>query len=419
MPQNRPDPQKEVSDYLARKLGVSRAESEAMPDAIAAIVREPQAGIEALFAALNRSVPRRIEQHIQAITALVGTLVPATAERVPGTERERIESAVEEAVRLGIVRQEVFPAAEPTDRVAYLLSSAHYVSGNFDPARVPEATKASQAELIRLAYLLGQKGVRSPIRVEGRTDGMGYTPFGGHRFGVQMGHETVDLFDPRAQRYLFEHPRTLRELMDAHQRACEHSGISQPVFYEYVPNLNYKGAHTPATSRLVDDFDATWIPWHRAFTDKWKFFFDSLRTLNGRQESQIGTGWDGAGTPIMEFAGRWLFAHDVATDMGNYLRYADKLNEVNIAREAEMAALMLAEPAETVPMAFAGKAHELFVVDRLTPHAEVRVLTPMSSVPLDSKRHRLPINHPQSRILNIEMATNLRNAALSLQPRRV
>lgn len=421
MPQNRPDPQKEVSDYLARKLGVSRAESEAMPDAIAAIVREPQAGIEALFAALNRSVPRRIEQHIQAITTLVGTLVPATAERVPGTERERIESAVEEAVRLGIVRQEVFAAERPTDRVAYLLSSSHYGIADFDPAVTPPDVKQSQVELFRLAYLLNQKGVQSPMRVEGRTVGHGYTPFRGSRPVLETaGGRTVDVYSPEAQRHLFEHPETLLSVMDEHQRRSAITGMSTPVFYDYATGLDYRGAHSPATGEKLDEFARIWLPWEQQFLAKWRPFFNACPVQDGQRTARICTGWDERGTPMLEMLpNQWHPARDVAQDMAYYLRYANLLNELDVLREREMAELMLGEPADKVPMAFAGKAHELMVVRQLRPAAEVRVLTPMASIRHDSIRRTLPVNDPRCTMLHVDLAAKLHGTAISLQPRAV
>jgi hypothetical protein len=123
---------------------------------------------------------------------------------------------------------------------------------------------------------------------------------------------------------------------------------------------------------------------------------------------QIGTGWDDDGTPLLELNKKWVRASEVIVDLENYLRFADKLD---VARENEMADFMTAEPEEKVPMAFAGKAHELMVVNRLRPVMEVHVLTPSAATHLDNSRRTLPVNDPNCSILKIDMVTNMLRTA--------
>lgn len=413
-----------VQEYLAKNIGVPPAL--VSHDALAAIMREPRAGLRELFRGLG-VFPADLDHHANTLSAALaarGTKAHELPHAAPlrhegSPEAAKAEAAVEEAVKLGIVREEIFPATSKTTRVGYLLSSSHYGTHDYDPSMTPEDTKQSQAELFRLTHLLVRHGVRGPMHVEGREHGRTYRPFAKGRATVDVGDgRALDMYDPEAQRHLFDHPDALRTLMDEHQRQSRTAKIGTPVFYHYAAGMVYEGAHSAETERQLAVFD-TWLTWHDAFRAKWSFFFKTLRGQNEGDtvELKIGTGWDQNGAPLLQLAGTWITAKDVVNDMSNYLQFADLFQENDEIRETDMANYLLASPEGSVPMAFAGKGHEFMLVERLRQAMEVRVLTPMSSVRDDKLRRTLPINDPRCGLLNVDIVRKVTDAARNLKPR--
>lgn len=174
-------------------------------------------------------------------------LVIGKKENLELGEQEKVARAVEEAVAMGLVREEVFPSATPNARVGYLLSGPHYSVADHDPTLTPAHVKQSQIQFFQLCHLLAKNGVTSRMRAEGREVGKTYTAFRGLRPEMEIGGRIVDALSPEGQQFLFDHPDVLQQLMDHQQLLAKKTGMSTPVFYAYASGMNFAGAHTPQT----------------------------------------------------------------------------------------------------------------------------------------------------------------------------
>lgn len=332
-------------------------------------------------------------------------------ERAEADQLARIERAVDRAKEMGIVREEVFNTSKPKCRTAYLLSSSHYGNDDYDPNSTPEDTKQSQVQLFQLAHLLELEEVESPLFVEGRQHGRGYTPFPVMRPTIEFGGNSYDIHTPEAQQFLFDHPDELISCMDAQQPIARKYKCSTPCFYSYTTYKGISGAHSVKTAKLVTEFGETWEPWMKQYKDKYKEFWSQFPA--GQDEPtkyRVETGWGEPPQriPVVRLAGSlWWPLDHVLSEMHWYLTYADKLAELDEAREKDMCEFFIATKPECVPMGFAGKGHEFRLIDRLKDGMNVRVLTPTASIEFDNTRTKLPVNHPDAKMLNIKAVTDL------------
>lgn len=380
--------------------------------------------LEKLRAVVTANTPRiRIETlpattdvHVLSSRVAVTSDAMRTMEEAPDQLRA-VQRAVEQAVAMGIVREEVLPARIATQRRAYLLSSSHYGIHEYDPSATNPDTKATQVELFQLMHLLMQQGFQGPVFVEGRDCTQTYSPFRGQRPTVTL-HDgnAYDIHHAATQAALFQNPSLLIALMDTQQRAARIVKASTPIFYQYSAYRNFRGAHTPATEQLVKRFGEQ-VAWEHSFRAKYAFFFDAMPSVNGQTQLQVESGWDGNGTPLICLGTKWIFAQEFIQDATEYLRYADALHEVNAAREKEMADFFQSTSSATVPMGFAGKAHEFAIAEHATAHMHLHVLTPKSSTHLDHLRRTLPVNDPRCAMLRVDIMQKLLAFAQNIKPR--
>ncbi len=298
------------------------------------------------------------------------------------SEQSRVQEAVDEAVALGIIREEVIPSDTSDARDIYILSSSHYGNLDYDPKVTPQAVKNAQVQLFQLAHLLDIRGASSPIFVEGRQFGMGYNrPMRDH-----WKRDGIDLDNAEVQKELFQEPQRLIRLFDEHQKISGKTGVSTPVFYEYTGNIKIAGAHSPATDAKLIEFSTNWLPWETKLKAKYAALEAGWKGKKGEAiQVSIGTGWQ-EDKPLLEIGDKWFFAHDVRTDCENYFRFAQLLQELNTARENDVSALMQQTKPEFSPMAFMGLAHTMSVTKIVKPWAKTHILTPVSAIDKDHLR---------------------------------
>lgn len=336
---------------------------------------------------------------------------------VPPEQEQGVRRAVEQAVQMGIVHEEVHPALTSTPRKGYLLSSSHYGTYEYDPITTPGDKKQTQVELFQLMHLLAQQGYTGPVFVEGRDNTQTYSPFRGTRPKVTLAGTTYDIHDPVVQQALFENPAQLISIMDQQQRLAGQTGGSTPIFYQYSAHKNFRGAHTPATEILVRQF-GEWVKWGHSFEKKYAFFFGAFTATDGTVHVTIESGWNDQGTPLLLLGTRWMPASEFIQDAETYLRYADALHAVDIARETELADFMSMTAQGEVPLAFAGKAHEFAIAQHAVRHMNLHVLTPKSSMHLNHLRRRHPVNDARSTILRIDIMQKILAFARGIAPQK-
>ncbi len=334
------------------------------------------------------------------------------ARSIEGSDQERVREAIDEAVELGIMREEIFPSDSPHSRDVYILSGAHYGNSDFDPTTTPQHCKGSQAQFFQFAHLLQIREAQSPIFVEGRTYKMKYNePI--RQYWNQKG---IDLNDTRVQERLFKYPEELVQLMDEHQRVSGKTTISTPVFYSYASFNHIAGAHSPATEILLQEFFRIWMPWYFAFNEKYKVLTEQWKGVAGvKIEYQLPTGWDGP-RPCLEIGGNWVYADDVQKDCENLFRYAQELKKIDDAREADVSDLMQNTHPKLTPMAFMGLGHSLRVEKSIRSWATTHILTPMAAVKLDHQRSYASADDVKSSLLNLSSYQSLHHAACNVPP---
>ena len=347
------------------------------------------------------------------------TTKPAPAALPPSTEsnnlsdQQRMDHAVAEAVELGLIREEVLPANTPTDRKGYILSSSHYANHEYDPAKVDPQTRTSQIQLFQLAHIMNQHGVEGPIYCEGRKHNNSYSAFRGQKPIITVGGKDYDIHTPIAQKFLFEHPEALQEVMDQHLVRAGMSGASTPSFYAYTNYNNIQGAHTGRVEQSMNNMVSD-AKWSTDFEESFKFFTSTLG--RGTVNMNIGTGWDSQGNPALQLAGQWVLTEQIIPAIEHYLRYADRLASFDEMREEDVSTFMLHTNEDQVPSCFCGLGHTLQLSKKLQDNMNVHILTPSDSMHLDKLRRTLPINHPQAGLMNIDIFTKVLNAARAVGP---
>ncbi len=360
---------------------------------------------------------QKLLEQLATTSSRIHALAPEAMEH---PDHRSMREIVAEAVGRGILREEVFPAKTASGRPpAYLLSSSHPAPDHHRSEGSEEDTIQSQVELFQFVHLMHRKGMKTPIHVEGRMVGRGYTEFPVLRPKLERSGRTLDIHDPEAQAYLFEHPGALSILMHQYLEIAAAHRVSAPIFYAFTSYPHIEGAHSRRTEEAIQNFSSVWMPFYRTFMEKYAAFFKSnAPDQKGMTHLKLGTGWDGAGTPMMQFANQWVPSEAVIREFGGYLTYADMLTEIDTMREQELAEIFAGKPGEIVPIGFSGKAHEYLIADRVTRERALHSLTPASSVQHDHLRRRQPINDPACGLLWIDVAQKVIAAARAQTPRK-
>lgn len=360
------------------------------------------------------SHPGFVPVQIQSPTAPRVTIQTLRAPESPeAAEHARIRIAVDEAIRRGIVREEVFASPQTNARHGYLFSTRHYQNGQYDPAKTLPETKHSQAQLVQLMCLLQRHGVSSPVFLEGRQNGMGYNTLhpGIPRPQLNVNGRIVDMHDPLAQHAMSEHVEAVISVFDHIQRHAGRFGSSAPCFNQVTPYAHFKGAQAAASMGMMETMNQ-YMDWEADFRRRYDSF---LSGFNGGS-IQIETYWrPGNADPLLNLAGTLYPAAQLEADARMYLEYLAYFERFNRLREDEMAGFMRGTAADKVPMAFAGKAHELGMARRLQPTMHLHVLTPAASISADALRSQIPgddPSHPLVRLMNklIDLAAQARTA---------
>jgi len=353
------------------------------------------------------------------------TGVSASVQRMISPSAENPESAlmkevVAEAVRLGIVREEIFPAKESSALpAAYLLSSSHPAHDN-EPNTEETNTICSQVELFRLAHLIHRSGIKTPIYVEGRTLEQSYTAFPIVRPALEKSNRTIDIHDPEAQAFFFDHPDELAAVMHQYMGIAKQHQLALPIFYAFTAYPHIQGAHTKATNVLVENFFNVWLPFHAEFMNKYRPFLSGLeKNSSGMVDMKIPTGWTSDGNPVLHIGNNWITAQDLIREFEGYLTYTDAFAAVDTAREEDLADIFECKMAGEMPMGFAGKGHERRIANLVTTSRPLHVLTPTSSIQHDHLRRELPINDPKCALLYVDLAQKMIAIARSIKKRDV
>lgn len=317
----------------------------------------------------------------------------STPESPEAVEHARVRTAVDAAVAKGIVREEIFASPNPTARHGYLLSSRHYRNFQYDPQITPRATKLSQASLFQLMYLLQQEGVTSPVYAEGYFHGrpLPELPKGFRRPQLLVNNRLLDMHDPLAQRAMFHHTDAILNVFDYIQREAARFGMSGPSFDRVSTYAHIVGGHTADLEPMFEPMHA-YIDWESGFLEKYREFFGLVR----RTEVPVLARWEfGESDPYLVVGSVAYAVGPLEEGVRNVLekeRYAERFD---CAREDTMALLMNGTPAGKIPMAYAGKGHELNMVSRLKPTMHLHVLTPPGSIPDDAIRKTMPTDDPR------------------------
>lgn len=336
-----------------------------------------------------------VEKYMQRI-GMAGKDIPQPARKIRqdidatlnveaayAAEHQRIRCAVDRVVELGIVREEVFPACQPSGRSCYLFSSAHFTHLMQGRPSIADEIRSSQIELFRLLHLIHISEANSPLFVEGRERNRAYTPFRVKRPTVSTAQGEKDIWDAIAQQHLFEDHEQLHDIIKEQYDIAVHHDHSVPIFYQYVPYKGVTGGESRETNAEGASLYNEWLAWDSAFYQRYSSFLASLKDSG---KTTIATGWDENGKPVMQLAGNWLYADDIARDCENFMRYADMMRRFSEIRERDMAHFIRHTPPACVPMGFMGCAHISRLAEDVHDMFDVHVLTPTSSIAHDNKR---------------------------------
>jgi|GEM_PF-1517455 len=349
---------------------------------------------------------KNVRQKIRSITSKN----PAPVETNNVSDQQRMDRAVSIGMQQGLIREEIFPSDTPTTKNGYILSSAHYSNDEY----YLEKTRSSQIQLFQFMHLANTEGVRGPLYCEGRMQGMRYASFPSRTPQITIHGDDYDIHNPEAQKFLFEHPTALKEMMDMQLHAAEKQKTTAPIFYQYTNYANIQGAHTSRVEEKMSDMIAG-AQWSKEFSKHFAFFTKIIGS--GTVDITFETGWDKSEKPMLKLANRWIYTNEIIPLIEYYLAYADKLAEFDEMREEDMATFMLQTDENQTPLCFCGIGHTLELAKRMTDQMNVHILTPTDSVYLDNQRRILPINHPDAGLLNIDVYQKVLQVAKSVEDR--
>lgn len=343
-----------IVDFLKRRLSIGQEQGEALPDEVIAALRDdPRAGIGEVLKAVNRKeikgnrlmerageLRRALRDVRDSTRGKITETVRSTVEASPeNTEAQRVDAALEEARRMGLV--DIRDIGDPkAERRGIVIGSGHYaVERNATPPS-PDVKK-SQYQMFALADLLRKHGVLSTLYVEGVPRGVRphanimLTFPGGRRVPVQSAE---------AQDHFVRHPSDFVAFLEQRR----HDGLPA-TFYEVTSFQRVEGAHKPAVFRelnwVVDNLGIS-NDYYRDYRDPRNPTIDA-QVVDGRWKIFINN--------------RWVEPEKLYADSVAFLHVHERLEALSETREREVSDLFDEVAPGSVPMAWVGLHH----VDRI------------------------------------------------------
>ena len=400
-----------ISTWLSHRASIPAMDVKAISnDLIAEIAANPREGIKKLLgkepkAHRLRELKRLLENVVikskpEVLNSSGGASAKQATENVGGSF-ERMQRAVDEAVELGIVQQEFFPAKIPTSRTAYILASTHYDPDVRNSNYVDPLVKMSQVELFQLTVLMQRAQVPGRILVEGVQHIDAPVPRGRILLPTDAG-DSVPLQSPAQQEYFFSHPTELIQIID-HLLSTGKGHI--PLFYR-LSSFPFDGAESEETSKKAD-----------ALLQRLPRSFKFNKTLKKIEIALSAGTTAGAfdcttlekdGDTYLDFGnGCVVLARLIQEEAKAHLATMAEWNDTDNRGEEDFQTFLLHSPVDTVPIGWMGKAHGHVVAEALQNTMNVRLLTPRSSIYFDARKMRE--NRDKTR--KIDLTTRLLQAA--------
>jgi hypothetical protein len=324
-------------------------------------------------------------------------------------EHAKIRGAVEEALALGIVREEVVPSTASMGRPVYIFSSSHIPVTFGQRISLPPELILAQVQLFQLMHLLHTQKVTSPLFVEGRMYRMGYN----NTMCDRLRERGVDIMTPEKQQEFFSDPQQLTDIINEQQQLAVTQGMNAPVFYLYTSYPSIQGGHLEAVQEQAPAV-ADWENWHHRIHLKYQPLIRQLANKGkGLVQVEVESGWS-EGKPMIRIGEQWGFADDIREDCENFFRYAEIITAFNTAREEDSMELFWHTKTESVPMGFMGATHTMRVIEGIKHWAETHIITPKAAIDFDCFRSVAPANDEEKGTLNVGFYRGLHRAACSL-----
>ena len=322
----------------------------------------------------------RLETQEQELNARLKELLGTSPERASGPEQlehGRVRGAVDEAVRRGILREQVFYSENTDARHGYLLLSPHLPL--LPNQEVKPADLQAQAQDWQFVHLLERHGATSPIVMEGRRNTGTVIPR--KTFDVIIGKQRISIQSPECQRFLFENPHILQQIMLQHYQQMSQD---TPGFEWYATYPHFHGAHSSAVFAVVAEFKKL-LPTAKAVDANVAEILFGSPTATGATNFAITPGkHPSTGAPLMRFGnGEWVYAQGVFDSMIILLKIHELFERINLVREEETAQNLMQTAGHHVPMAWAGTAHGKGTLPHL-PSMHIHVLSTQAGPPWES-----------------------------------
>jgi hypothetical protein len=282
------------------------------------------------------NVSDAVRQDIQGVFA--DTSMLQEAENEQASERAKVEAGIQMAVQQGIVAETVLnPTGKPT---CVIVGSSHLDSTSHTP--IAEGL-AAQTQVFQLLYCLQESGADSnPLYCEGEPLQSSFTR-------LQLEEDLPGgLYSPEGQRYLFEHPDHVQELL--HQIAAQ-----RPDFANFSTLSAYhglQGIHSPELHERLNQHLNTEVK------PNMSGFFAKYPLHAAGPEISIQSGIDRrSGKPTLLINEQMFLAEDVVRDCDNYIRTVQKFDAFSAEREEETVQTLSRNHGANVPLTWCGIAH--------------------------------------------------------------
>jgi hypothetical protein len=317
-------------------------------------------------------------------------------------EHAKMRTAIDEAIRMGIIREEILPSLRQTEKRAYLLASSHFDAVDQNPEIVPADAKQSQIELFQLLYLMRKQGLTSPLRLEGVTDGRARAP----SLPIPGTDPPVPLADPTAQEAFFRNPQDLLPVIDAMLRV---PNGPKPFFYRLAP-YPIEGLQQPQTTArtnaLIDRLSRSYA------------FNQLLQRVKGAFAigTEIRSLWTKDGWHLVFANGYAISAAYMAQEAQAHLETMQEWSEVDAQRDNDSVAFLRHTLSPNIPLAWTGAAHVLPVGNQLRQDMHVHILRTASTDAFDARAHADQATRDEIR--EIPLARDLLQIARQLSAQR-
>ncbi|MFA5800404.1 MAG: hypothetical protein WC840_05615 [Candidatus Peribacteraceae bacterium] len=275
---------------------------------------------------------------------LPGQMHQSKEMRELAAERQRLQSALDEAISLNLITLEQF--GDPSDKECLILPSYHWteddIFGRFQNAEIEKATALSQYQMFAFSYLLQKNNLSSPLFIEGLEVGSkpNRLPY------TVLADAPVSIYSRDGQAVLFEDPNYFMKVANPQRRGCV-LNFSDFTCYEYI-----QGSHDPAVVAEVQQFLENEMQLLRASAIA---YYPSGKFEGPPQAVKVD------GKIKILFNGVLRDPKMVVSecDAGNeaYRRYQEGIRKIAELREQEIVKRFTEVPPVVIPMAWMGLAH--------------------------------------------------------------